>query len=37
MGNLSNNVDGNENCKKAIGFDKQNNNFARAWRFFVRF
>ena len=29
--------DGNENGKKAIGFDKQNNNFARASRFFVRF
>ena len=29
--------DGNENGKKAIGLDKQNNNFARASRFFVRF
>ena len=28
--------DGNENGKKAIGLDWQNNNFARA-RFFVRF
>ena len=34
--NLSNDdVDGNENDKKAIGLDKQNNNFARASRFFV--
>ena len=29
--------DGNENSKKAIGLDKQNNNFARALRFFVHF
>ena len=29
--------DGNENGKKAIGLDKQNNNFARASRFFVYF
>ena len=29
--------DGNENGKKAIGLDKQNNNFARASRFFVHF
>ena len=29
--------DGNENGKKAIGLDKQNNNFARASRFFVNF
>ena len=27
--------DGNENGKKAIGLDWQNNNFARASRFFV--
>ena len=27
--------DGNENGKKATGLDKQNNNFARASRFFV--
>ena len=29
--------DGNENGKKAIGLDKQNNNFARASRFFAHF
>ena len=29
--------DGNENGKKAIGLDKENNNFARASRFFVQF
>ena len=29
--------DGNENGKKAKGLDKQNNNFARALRFFVHF
>ena len=29
--------DSNENGKKAIGLDKQNNNFARASRFFVHF
>ena len=29
--------DGNENGQKAIGSDKQNNNFARASRFFVHF
>ena len=29
--------DGNKNGKKAIGLDKQNNNFARASRFFVHF
>ena len=29
--------DGNENGKKAIGLDWQNNNFARASRFFVHF
>ena len=28
---------GNKNVKKAIGLDKQNNNFARASRFFVHF
>ena len=28
-------ADGNENGKKAIGLDKQNNNFARASRFFL--
>ena len=27
--------DGNENGKKAIGLDNENNNFARASRFFV--
>ena len=35
IGSLRN--DGNENGKKAIGLDKQNNNFARASRFFVHF
>ena len=36
--NMSNeDSDGNENGKKAIGLDKQNNNFARASRFFVHF
>ena len=29
--------DGNENSKKAIGLDWQNNNFARASRFYVHF
>ena len=29
--------DGNENGKKAIGVDKQNNNFERASRFIVHF
>ena len=29
--------DGNENSKKALGLDWQNNNFARASRFFVHF
>ena len=29
--------DGNENSKEAIGLDWQNNNFARASRFFVHF
>ena len=38
LGNLSNDdVDVNENGKKAIGLDWQNNNFARASRFFVHF
>ena len=31
------NDDGNENGKKEIGLDKQNNNFARASRFFLHF
>ena len=34
IGSLRNDDDdGNENGKKAIGLDKQNNNFARASRF----
>ena len=33
----SSNGDGNENGKKATGLDRQNNNFARASRFFVHF
>ena len=38
LGSLRNeDDDGNENGKKAIGLDKQNNNFARASRFFVQF
>ena len=38
LGSLSNDDgDGNENGKKAIGVDWQNNNFARAARFFVHF
>ena len=38
VGSLRNdNDEGNENGKKAIGLDKQNNNFARASRFFVHF
>ena len=38
IGSLSNDDDdGNENGKKAISLDKQNNNFARASRFFVHF
>ena len=40
IGSLSNDDDdgnGNENGKKAIGLDWQNNNFARASRFFVHF
>ena len=37
-GSLSNDDgDGNKNGKKAIGLDWQNNNFARASRFFVHF
>ena len=31
------NGDGNKDGKKAIGLDWQNNNFARAARFFVHF
>ena len=30
-------VDGKENGKKVIGFCRQNNNFARASRYFVHF
>ena len=37
IGSLRNDDDGNENGKKKIGLDKQNNNFARASRFFVHF
>ena len=41
LGSLRNDDDdddeGNEKGKKAIGLDKQNNNFARASRFFVHF
>ena len=38
LGSLSNDEsDGNENGKKAIGLDWQNNNFAHASRFFVHF
>ena len=38
LGSLSNDDgDGIENGKKAIGLDWQNNNFARASRFFVHF
>ena len=38
LGSLRNDdVDGNENGKKAIGLDKQNNNFTRASPFFVHF
>ena len=37
-GSLSNDDgDVNDNGKKSIGFDWQNNNFARASRFFVHF
>ena len=34
---LGSDGDGNENGKKAIGLDWQNNYFARAARFFVHF
>ena len=34
---MLNDGDGDENGKKAIGLDWQNNNFARASRFFVHF
>ena len=38
IGSLSNDDgDVNENGKKAIGLDWQNNNFARASRYFVHF
>ena len=38
LGSLSNDDDdGNENGKRAIGVDWQNNYFARAARFFVHF
>ena len=38
VGSLRNDDDeGNENGKKATGLDKQNNNFARASRFFAHF
>ena len=38
LGSLRNDDgDGNENGKKAIGLDKQNNNFASATPFFVHF
>ena len=38
LGSLSDDDgDGNENGNKAIGLDWQNNNFARASRFFVHF
>ena len=42
MGSLGNDDgdgdgDGDENGQKAIGLDKQNNNFARATHFFVHF
>ena len=33
----SNDADGNENVKKTSWFNKQNNNFARASRFFAHF
>ena len=35
IGSLSNDSDGNENGKKAIGLDWQNNSSSRASRFFV--
>ena len=38
IGSLSNNDgDGNEDGKKAVGLDQQNDNFARASRFFAHF
>jgi len=38
LGSLTNDDgDGNENGTKAIGLDWQNNNFARASRFFAHF
>ena len=38
LGSLSNgHGDGNENGKKAVGLDRQNNNFARASRFLIHF
>ena len=38
LGSLSiDDGDGNENGKKAIGLDRQNNNIARASRVFVHF
>ena len=37
LSNNDDNDDVNENGKKAKGLDQQNNNFARASRFFVHF
>ena len=37
IGRSNDDGDGNENGKKAIGLDWQNNNFARASRFFCTF
>ena len=37
IGRLRNDDDSNENGTKEIGLDKENNNFARATRFFVHF
>ena len=37
IGSLRNDDDSNENGTKEIGLDKENNNFARATRFFVHF
>ena len=37
LGNDDGNGNGNENGNKAIALDWQNNNFARASRFFVHF
>ena len=34
---VNGNGNGNENVKKTIDLDQQNNNFARASRFFARF